>query len=47
MILAKDSITNPFNDWLAKNAIWVAIGVAVTILIVVGIVILISKTKKH
>ena len=47
MILAKDSITNPFNDWLAKNGIWVAIGVAVVLLIVIGVLFFMSKSKKR
>ena len=47
MILARDSITNPFNDWLAKNGIWVAIGVAVVLLIVVGVLVIMSKSKKR
>ena len=47
MTLAKDSITNPFNDWLAKNGIYVAIGVAIVLLIIVGILFLMSKSKKH
>ena len=47
MILAKDSITNPFNDWLAKNGMYVAIAVAVVLLIIVGILFLMSKSKKH
>jgi len=47
MILAKDSITNPFNDWLAKNGIFVAIGVAALLLLILGIIFLISKSKKH
>ena len=47
MILAKDSITNPFNDWLAKNGIFVAIGVAALLLLILGIIFLISKSNKH
>jgi len=47
MIFAKDSITNPFNDWLAKNGIWVAVGVAAVLLIIVGVLFFMSKSKKH
>ena len=47
MILAKDSITNPFNDWLAKNGMYVAIAVAALILIIVGILFFMSKSKKR
>lgn len=47
MILAKDSITNPFNDWLAKNGMYVAITVAGIILIIVGVLFFMSKSKKH
>ena len=47
MIFAKDSITNPFNDWLAKNGIYVAIGVAVVLLLIIGVLFLMSKSKKH
>ena len=47
MIFAKDSITNPFNDWLAKNGMYVAFAVAGIILIVVGILFFMSKSKKH
>ena len=47
MIFAKDPVTNPFNEWLAKNGMYVAIAVAVTILIIVGILFLMSKSNKH
>ena len=47
MILAKDSITNPFNDWLAKNGMYVAIAAAGIILIIVGILFFMSKSKKR
>ena len=46
-MLAKDSITNPFNDWLAKNAVYVAIAIALILVIIVGILFLLSKSKKH
>ena len=47
MMFAKDPVTNPFNEWLAKNGMYVAIGVAVLLLIIVGVLILLSKSKKH
>ena len=47
MIFARDPVTNPFNEWLAKNGIYVAIGVAAALLIIVGILFLLSKSKKH
>ena len=47
MIFAKDPVTNPFNEWLAKNGMWVAVGVAATLLIIVVILFIISKSKKH
>lgn len=46
-MFAKDPVTNPFNEWLAKNGIYVAIGVAAVLLIIVGILFLMSKSKKH
>lgn len=46
-MFAKDPITNPFNEWLAKNGIYVAIGVAAVLLIIVGILFLMSRSKKH
>ena len=41
-----DPVKNPFNDWLRVNGIYVAIGVAVVLLIIVGILFLLSKIKK-
>ena len=47
MIFARDPVTNPFNEWLAKNGIWVAVGVAAALLIIVGVLFLLSKSKKR
>jgi len=46
IFLSKDPVNLPFNEWLIKNGIWLAIGVAATILIVVGILFLMSIRKK-
>ena len=47
MMLVKDPVTNPFNEWLVKNGMFVAIGVAGIILIIIGVLFLISRSKKH
>ena len=47
MIFAKDPVINPFNEWLAKNGMYVAICVAAILLIIVTALILTSKSKKH
>lgn len=47
MMFARDPVTNPFNEWLAKNGIWVAVGVAVALLIIVGVLFFMSKSKKR
>lgn len=44
--LSKDPVNLPFNEWLMKNGIWLAIGVAAVILVVVGILFLMSLRKK-
>ena len=41
-----DPVKNPFNDWLRVNGIYVAIGAAVVLLIIVGVLFLLSKIKK-
>ena len=41
-----DPVKNQFNDWLRAYGIYVAIGVAVTILIIVGVLFILSKIKK-
>jgi hypothetical protein len=46
-MLVKDPVTNPFNEWLVKYGMYVAIGVASVILIIVAILFIMSKTKKH
>ena len=47
MIFARDPVTNPFNEWLARNGVWVAVGVAAALLIIVGVLFLLSKSKKR
>ncbi len=47
MHLFADPFNIPFNDWLKNNGVWVAVSIAALILIVIGILILLSKTKKH
>ena len=42
-----DPVKNPFNDWLRVNGVWVAVGVAAALLILVGVLVLLSKIKKH
>ena len=42
-----DPVKNPFNDWLKVNGVWVAVGVAAALLILVGVLVLLSKIKKH
>lgn len=44
--LSKDPLNIPFNDWLKENGLYLALGVAAVILIVVGILFLISIRKK-
>ncbi len=45
-LFASDPVNNPFNSWLRANGIYVAIGVAVALLIIVGVLFLLSKIKK-
>ena len=47
MFTLADPVKNPFNDWLRVNGIYVAIGVAVTLLIIIGVLVLISKFNKE
>ena len=42
-----DPVRNPFNDWLRVNGVWVAVGVAAALLIIVGVLVILSKIKKH
>jgi len=44
--LSKDPVNLPFNEWLMKNGVWLAVGVAAAIFIVVGILFLMSIRKK-
>ena len=46
MLILADPVKNPFNDWLRANGIYLAIGVAAAILIIVGVLVLLSKIKK-
>ena len=46
-MLFADPVKNPFNDWLKINGVWVAVGVAAALLIVIGILFILSKIKKH
>jgi len=47
MILARDPYTSPFNEWLTKNGIYLAVGVAALIIIIVVTLLFMSKRKKH
>lgn len=46
MIFLSDPVTNPFNNWLKDNAIYVAIGVAAVLLIVIGVLLILNRKKK-
>ena len=41
-----DPSINPFSEWLKANGIYVAIGVAAVLLVVVGVLVILSKIKK-
>ena len=45
-LLSKDPAVNPFSEWLKVNGIYVAIGVAGAILIIVLVLFILSKIKK-
>ena len=47
MITFADPVKNPFNDWLRANGVWVAVSTAVILLLVVTILVILSKIKKH
>ena len=42
----KDPQINPFNEWLKANGIYVALGVAGLLLIIVAVIFILSKIKK-
>ena len=46
MITFGDPASSPFNEWLQNNALYVALGDAGAILIVVGVLFLISLNSK-
>ncbi len=41
-----DPASSPFNEWLKNNALYVALGVAGVVLIIVLVLFFISKRKK-
>ena len=47
MFTLADPVKNPFNDWLKVNGVWVAVGVAAALLIIIGVLYILSKIKKH
>ena len=47
MLVFADPVNNPFNSWLRVNGVWVAVGVAAALLIIVGVLVILSKIKKH
>ena len=46
MFTFADPVKNPFNDWLRANGIYVAIGVAATLIVIIGVLVLLSKINK-
>ena len=46
-MLFADPVNNPFNNWLRNNGVWVAVGVAAALLIIIGVLVLLSKIRKH
>jgi len=47
MFVFADPVKNPFNDWLKINGVWVAVTIAAALLIIVGVLVILSKIKKH
>ena len=47
MLVFADPVKNPFNDWLKANGVWVAVGVAAVLLIIIGVLVILSKIKKN
>ena len=45
-LLSRDPSVNPFSEWLRVNGIYLAIGIAAALLIIVGVLVLLSKIKK-
>ena len=46
MHILADPVTSPFNNWLKANGVYVAIAVAILLLLIVGIVFLLSKNRR-
>ena len=42
-----DPVTNPFNNWLKANGIWVAVGFAGLLLIIVLVIFILSRNKNR
>ena len=47
MFVLADPVKNPFNDWLKANGVWVAVVTAAALLIIIGVLVILSKTKNH
>jgi len=47
MFIFADPVKNPFNDWLKVNGVWVAVAIAAALLVIVGVLVILSKIKKH
>ena len=47
MLVFADPVKNPFNDWLKANGVWVAVGVAAALLIIIRVLVILSKIKKN
>ena len=45
-LLSRDPSVNPFSEWLRVNGVYLAIGIAAALLIIVGVLVLLSKIKK-
>lgn len=47
MLTVRDPEKNLFNDWLQSNGIYVALGVAAVLLIIVGVLLIMNAKKKR